>query len=67
MTDFARTYTYTPCGSIYVDPLGNKLACDLKAGHKGPHQCGGTQIWIEWENEEEDESLLQDFSKQGNE
>jgi hypothetical protein len=24
--------------------------CDLKKGHDGPHQCGGIDNYLEWEN-----------------
>lgn len=54
---------FVQCDAVYVDPLGNRMHCDLKAGHKGSHQCGGSQIWIEWENED-DESILQDLPKE---
>jgi len=53
---------FIQCDAVYVDPLGNKLRCDLKAGHGGSHQCGfsSTVMW----GDEEDESILQDLSRQ---
>jgi len=47
---------FIQCDAVYVDPLGNKLRCDLKAGHKDSHECGFSSVVI-WEDEE-DESIL---------
>ncbi len=47
---------FIQCDAVYVDPLGNRMRCDLKAKHKGSHQCGGTQVWVEWEDENEPRS-----------
>ena len=55
-----RIIPFIQCEAIYVDPLGNRMRCDLKAGHTGIHECGFSSTVI-WGN---DESLLPDLSRQ---
>lgn len=45
------TITLAP-RSAGASPERRTLRCDLKAGHSGPHQTGGSQVWIEWEDED---------------
>jgi len=46
-------YIRPRCGAKHSDPEVN-VRCDLVEGHSGPHQWGGTQIWLEWEDDDGD-------------
>lgn len=38
------------CGSPYRVGDGRVYRCDLRHGHGGSHQWGGTQIWLAWDD-----------------
>ena len=38
------------CESPYRAGDGRTYRCDLARGHRGPHQWGGTEVWLSWED-----------------